>query len=122
MERTAGPADFVIRAGSPVSASGQMLKPGCVAKALSMTRLPRWRARSRSADVVRAPERSTTIGTAPIHPRTVVIPGGIGTALAGPKDRARGEVRVVRLATLMPGLVDERLDASRHVLEYQQSR
>jgi hypothetical protein len=34
--------------------AAQMLYPGCVAKALSMTRLPRWRARSRMADVVRA--------------------------------------------------------------------
>jgi hypothetical protein len=32
-----------------------MLMPGWVAKALSSTRLPRWRARSRIADVVRAP-------------------------------------------------------------------
>jgi hypothetical protein len=35
--------------------SPQIENPGGVAKALSMTTFPRWRARSRSADVVRAP-------------------------------------------------------------------
>lgn len=37
------------------SASAYILKPGCVANALSMTRLPRWRARCFIAEVVRAP-------------------------------------------------------------------
>jgi len=36
-------------------AESQIEKPGCVANALSMTRFPRWRARSRKAEVVRAP-------------------------------------------------------------------
>jgi len=42
-------------AGANAKAGSQIEKPGCVANALSMTRFPRWRARSRKADVVRAP-------------------------------------------------------------------
>src|SRR4029077_4248112 len=42
-------------AGANAKARSQIEKPGCVANALSITRFPRWRARSRNADVVRAP-------------------------------------------------------------------
>jgi hypothetical protein len=42
-------------AGANAKAGSQIEKPGWVANALSMTRFPRWRARSRKADVVRAP-------------------------------------------------------------------
>ena len=42
-------------AGANAKADFQIEKPGRVANALSMTRFPRWRARSRKADVVRAP-------------------------------------------------------------------
>lgn len=42
-------------AGANAKAGFQIEKPGCVANALSITRFPRWRARSRKADVVRAP-------------------------------------------------------------------
>ena len=42
-------------AGANAKASSQIEKPGCVANALSITRFPRWRARSRKAEVVRAP-------------------------------------------------------------------
>jgi hypothetical protein len=42
-------------AGANAKAGSQIEKPGCVANALSITRFPRWRARSRKAEVVRAP-------------------------------------------------------------------
>src|SRR5258708_5321360 len=42
-------------AGANAKTGFQIEKPGCVANALSITRFPRWRARSRKADVVRAP-------------------------------------------------------------------
>ena len=42
-------------AGANTKAASQIEKPGCVANALSITRFPRWRARSRKAEVVRTP-------------------------------------------------------------------